>query len=40
MQQRLKSAPGTTRTGIVAAELFDEFLIPTHDAITAFDLGF
>jgi hypothetical protein len=40
MQQFLKPATGAARAGIVAAELLDEFLVPVHDAISAFDTGF
>jgi hypothetical protein len=36
----LKSAPGSTGTGIIAAELLDEILVPMYYAITAFDLRF
>ena len=40
MQQFLKPAAGATWAGIVAAELLDEFLVPVHNAISAFDSGF
>ena len=40
MQQFLKPAGGTARTGIVAAELFPQFFVAMNDAEAAFDLCF
>src|SRR5688572_11374492 len=37
MQQRLKPAAGAARARIVASELFDELLVPAHDAHAALD---
>jgi hypothetical protein len=35
MQHVLKSASGTARAEIIAAELLDELLVAMHDAIAA-----
>jgi len=40
MQHCLKPAIGPTWARIIAAELFEEFLVPVHDAVAAFDPGF
>jgi hypothetical protein len=40
MQQRLKSTAGSARTRIIPTEFFQELLLTTHDAITAFDMSF
>ena len=40
MQQRLKSAAGSARAGIIATELLDKLFATADNAITAFHLGF
>jgi len=41
MQQRLKSLPGAARARVVAAELFDQLLLPAaHEAQPALDARF
>jgi hypothetical protein len=40
MQQFLKPATGAAGAGIVAAELFAQFLVAVDDAPAVFDLGF
>jgi hypothetical protein len=39
-QQRLKPAAGSTDTGIVAAELFQQFFVAVDDAIAALHVRF
>jgi hypothetical protein len=40
MQQFLKPATGAARTGVVAAELLEEFLVTVDHAVAAADMGF
>jgi hypothetical protein len=36
----LKAAAGPAGAAVVAAELFDEFLVAVHDPVTGLDVGF
>jgi len=38
-QQFLKQAPGAAGAGIVAAQLFEQFLVPVDDPLAFLDLG-
>src|SRR5687767_13038560 len=40
MQQFLKPTAGPARAWIVSPELFQKFLVPVYNAISAFDAGF
>jgi hypothetical protein len=40
MQQVLKSASGTARAQVIAAELFDEFDLTMDEAPPTLDIGF
>ena len=39
MQHRLKPAPGTARTRIIAPELLKQLLVAVHDPIATLDAG-
>jgi len=39
MQHCLKPATGTAWARVVATELLEEFFVPVHDAMPAFDPG-
>jgi hypothetical protein len=40
MQHFLKPASGTARAGVIATELFGQFLVAVDDSPALFDLGF
>jgi len=40
MQQFLKPTAGVARAPIIPPELFEEFLVPVHDALAALYPGF
>jgi hypothetical protein len=40
MQQRLKPETGAARARVVAAQFFEQFLVPVDHPVAAFDAGF